>query len=126
VPVDVAAAQPNIFVNPDTGEAVISPPGPVSAGDGITIWCAGLGVTDPLIDDGQASLSDPPAAVQSPVTVSIGGQPAEVLFAGIAPGLIGIYQVNAVVPSGIEHGASVPLTLSVSDQISPAVSLTVR
>jgi uncharacterized protein (TIGR03437 family) len=60
------------------------------------------------------------------VTVSIGGQPAEVLFAGIAPGLIGIYQVNAVVPSGIEHGASVPLTLSVSDQISPAVSLTVR
>jgi uncharacterized protein (TIGR03437 family) len=126
VPVDVAAAQPNIFVNPDTGEAVISPPGPVSAGDGITIWCAGLGVTDPHIDDGQASLSDPPAAVQSPVTVSIGGQPAEVLFAGIAPGLIGIYQVNAVVPSGIEHGASVPLTLSVSDQISPAVSLTVR
>ena len=124
--VDVAAAQPNIFLNSDTGAALILPTGPLTAGDRITIFCAGLGATDPRPGDGQPSPSDPLAVAQAPVTVTIGGQIAEILYAGLAPGLIGVYQVDAVTPSGVEPGDSVPLTLTVADQTSPAVSLAVR
>ena len=40
----------------------------------------------------------PPAAPLLPVALTIGGRPATLLFAGSAPGLVGILQVNAVVP----------------------------
>jgi uncharacterized protein (TIGR03437 family) len=33
-----------------------------------------------------------------PVTATIGNQPATVLYAGAAPGLIGTYQVNIQIP----------------------------
>ena len=32
--------------------------------------------------------------------VFIGGQPAPVFFSGMAPGLVGVYQVNAAIPAG--------------------------
>jgi uncharacterized protein (TIGR03437 family) len=34
----------------------------------------------------------------TPLSVSIGGLPATVQFAGLSPGSVGLYQVNAVVP----------------------------
>jgi uncharacterized protein len=44
--------------------------------------------------------------------VSIGGRPAQVLFSGLAPGLIGVYQVNAVPPEGAAAGASVVIEVN--------------
>jgi len=122
----VAAAQPNIFADPSTGQAEISPAGPVAAGDVISISCAGLGLTDPEVGDGLPGPSDPRAKIRSPVTVTIGGQNAEVLFAGLAPGQIGEYVVEAVVPQGVAPGDAVPLTLTVENLASPEVSLAVR
>ena len=64
--------------------------------------------------------------LNAPVTVSIGGQPAVVQFAGLAPGFVGLYQVNAAVPSGVTPGDSVPLTLTVAGQTGPPAGLAVR
>ncbi len=42
--------------------------------------------------------------VRTAVTVTIGGARAEVLFAGLAPGLVGVYQVDVRVPEGMAPG----------------------
>jgi len=51
---------------------------------------------------------------------------AQVAFSGLTPGFAGLYQVNAVVPSGIAAGDTVPVVLSVAGQTSPAVTMAVR
>jgi uncharacterized protein (TIGR03437 family) len=45
----------------------------------------------------------------------IGGVPASVLFAGLAPGFVGLYQVNIQVPAGVAAGNSIPLVLTATD-----------
>jgi uncharacterized protein (TIGR03437 family) len=47
---------------------------------------------------------DASATTVSPVTVKIGGQPAQVLFAGLAPNFPGEYQVNVILPTNIGTG----------------------
>ena len=36
--------------------------------------------------------------------LSIAGEPAQVLFSGLAPGFASLYQINAVLPSGLDTG----------------------
>ena len=129
VPIDVADGQPGVFLN--GGYAIVedyrgtapaflvTPSAPAQAGDTLVIYCAGLGVTNPPPADGAASPSSPPAQAQAPVTVSIGGQTANVAFAGLTPTLVGLYQVNVVMPPGVTPGNAVPVTLTVSGQTSP-------
>jgi uncharacterized protein (TIGR03437 family) len=60
------------------------------------------------------------------VSVTIGAQPAQVLFAGLAPGFAGLYQVNAVVPPGITPGAKVPVILTTAGFSSAPVTVAVQ
>lgn len=39
------------------------------------------------------------------VTVVLGGKPAPILFAGLAPGWVGLYQINFGVPADMPRGA---------------------
>jgi len=136
ISIDVGPAQPAAFQSGGSAIAVayrgsvapflVSSASPATAGDVLVIYCAGLGPTDPPVPDGVASPSFPLAQTKSPVTVTIGGQNAGVQFAGLAPGFVGLYQVNAVVPAGIAAGESVPLVLSVAGQSGPPASLAVR
>jgi uncharacterized protein (TIGR03437 family) len=49
----------------------------------------------------------------------IGGQQAQIQFAGLAPGFVGLYQVNAYIPSGLAAGNQ-PITISIGGKTSPA------
>src|SRR5689334_19274217 len=61
----------------------------------------------------------PPPAPAAPVAVQIRGADATVLYAGAAPGYIsGLMQINVQVPTTIDFGNSVPLTLSIGGQAS--------
>jgi uncharacterized protein (TIGR03437 family) len=45
--------------------------------------------------------------------MTIGGAPATVNYDGLTPGLVGVYQFNVVVPSGISSGdVSISTTLN--------------
>jgi uncharacterized protein (TIGR03437 family) len=53
------------------------------------------------------------------VAVSIDGQPAQVIYAGAAPGMVaGVMQINVQIPIGTQPGAAVPVTLAVGKHIS--------
>jgi uncharacterized protein (TIGR03437 family) len=75
---------------------------------------------------GSAAPVDTLSSTVVPVTVTIGGKAATVLFAGVTPGFTGLYQVNVAMPNGITPGNAVPLVLTQGENSSPAVNIAVR
>lgn len=82
-----------------------SPANPASAGSIITFYGTGEGAINPAMPDGFLDISSPyPTAVQ-PVTVSIGGRQATVLYAGEAPlSPVGIFQIDMQIPMDTPSG----------------------
>jgi uncharacterized protein (TIGR03437 family) len=52
--------------------------------------------------------------------------PAAVVFSGLAPGSVGGYQVDALVPPGSAKGVSVPVVISIGGVTSNAVTIAVQ
>jgi uncharacterized protein (TIGR03437 family) len=77
---------------------------PAAVNDTLEIYCFGLGVTNPLVEVGTASPASPLARAKVTPRLQIGGRDAEISFAGLVPGLAGVYQVNAKVPAGLSPG----------------------
>jgi len=121
VSMQVAAASPAIFSQNGSGTgpgailnqdySVNSPSIPAAPGSVIMVYGTGFGALGPLPADGQivAAL----ATTRTPVTASIDGVPAEVLYAGAAPGLIaGVVQINIRIPSVANANPAAPVLLS--------------
>ena len=83
---------------------------PARPGDTLQIFCTGLGAVQEQVETGAPAPWF--STVQLPVTVTIGGLEAGIAYQGLAPGFVGLYQVNAVVPSGVPLGAAPPLVLT--------------
>ena len=84
----------------------------------LEVFCTGLGAVTNPPGPGEASPSAPLARTRLTVTVRIGGQVAEVLFSGLAPGFVGVYQVNVRIPAGVGSGDAVTIELQVGDAVS--------
>lgn len=83
------------------------------------LYATGTGETDPPGIDGLLADSVLPQPLL-PVSVTIGGQAAEIKYAGAAPGVVaGIVQVNVRIPDGVGSGG-VPVQLRVGDHVSQA------
>jgi uncharacterized protein (TIGR03437 family) len=111
----VAAATPEIFTasTVGTGAAAVrnqdgsvnSPLNPARVNSIVEIYGTGLGPLTPVGIDG--AIAGPSYAL-SPVSVTIGGIPAEITYAGSAPSLVsGAFQVNCRIPQGVPPGAAV-------------------
>ncbi|HUK19635.1 MAG TPA: BACON domain-containing carbohydrate-binding protein [Bryobacteraceae bacterium] len=86
---------------------------PAARGSTVMIFCTGAGATVPASADGAITTGTPALALQ-PVTVTIGGIPAQVTYSGGAPGAVaGLTQINAMVPPNVTTGNSVPLTIQI-------------
>jgi uncharacterized protein (TIGR03437 family) len=83
---------------------------PAQAGDLLEMYGTGLGATAPPVPAGQPSPANPVAHATLTPVVLVGDVQAQVLFAGLTPGLAGVYQVNIVVPGGLTPGRY-PVTL---------------
>ena len=86
---------------------------PAAAGSIVSFYGTGAGAMTPAEPDGAIVTSIPLPQPDVPVTVSIGGQNAEVLYAGAAPSLpAGVLQINARIPAGMPRGdAAVAVTV---------------
>ncbi len=99
---------------------------PLQPGDVVVIYCSGLGEVDAPAEAGPATPIDRLRNAKSPIRVTIGGVAAVVQFAGLNPGGVGLYQVNATVPAGVTSGSAVPLILSFGSISSLPVSVAVQ
>jgi uncharacterized protein (TIGR03437 family) len=130
--VAVVPSAPGIFTRGGTNQgAIINQNGTVNdvqsgavAGTVISIYATGEGQLIPETVEGAIAVSELLLRPVLPVFVEIGGQIAEVLYAGAAPGLpLGVLQVNARVPPNIPRGAAVPVVLIVDQAVSRPVTM---
>ena len=75
---------------------------------------------------GATANSNPISEILTMPTVSIGETQARVVFAGLAPSFVGLYQVNAQVPALAPSGENVPIAISIGGVDSPVVTIAVE
>ena len=92
------------------------PETPARPGQVLLLWGTGLGATLPRIPAGQPSPSSAAAVIQP--QVFIGDRPAQVQYAGRAPGFAGLDQIQAVIPPDAPAGCAVPVRIQLGNQIS--------
>jgi len=134
ITVPVADTAPGIFTGGSgSGPAVVinqdgslnSAANPASPESVITLFATGEGLGQPAGIDGKPATAPLPKPIL-PVTLSIGATPAEILFAGAAPGFAGLMQINARLPRNGVPGAAA-LLLRVGTAASQAgVTIAVR
>jgi uncharacterized protein (TIGR03437 family) len=84
--------------------SLVTPASPAQVGETILLFVAGLGLVSPAVADGTPGPINPFSMVTNTITVFIDGVPATTSFAGLAPQLIGLYQINVAVPTGVSTG----------------------
>jgi uncharacterized protein (TIGR03437 family) len=125
LPLDVFPVAPGIFFDASSGFGAILNSGsadttgvrPASRGSFIEIYCTGLGATRNLGDGLQRTAILP--------QVAVGGFSAQVTFSGLAPGFLGLYQVNVQVPNLAAPG-TVPVVLSQNGSRSNEVKVRIQ
>jgi uncharacterized protein (TIGR03437 family) len=114
ITVPVADTQPGIFTGGSgAGPAVVinqdgslnSVANPAASGSVITLFATGEGLDQPAASDGKPAAAPLPKPIL-PITLSVGAAPAEILFAGAAPGFAGLMQINARLPGNAASGAA--------------------
>jgi uncharacterized protein (TIGR03437 family) len=93
--------------------SLVTEAAPAKPGEYLVAYLAGLGLTDVPVPDGAASPSNPLATVSVAPAVTLNGEPVIVAFAGLTPGLVGLYQINFQVPTDASAG---DLVLQVTQQ----------
>jgi uncharacterized protein (TIGR03437 family) len=76
--------------------------------------------------DGKAATTSPLITTELKPVATIGGKAAEVAFSGLVPGLVGLWQINARIPSDAPSGTSVPVIVRFGDGVSRTVTIAVE
>jgi uncharacterized protein (TIGR03437 family) len=121
VAVEIASRAPRIIQAGDSG-VIVNPDGSLAIrggraarpGEALTIYCVGFGATGPATATGAGAPAAEPLARITPAPRVIlgsafsGAIALEPLYAGLTPSLVGLYQVNVILPSDTPLG-DVPL-----------------
>ena len=99
---------------------------PARPGEFLTIYCSGLGaVSNPPVS-GAASPGTTLSTTTTVPSVTVGGVPATPTFSGLAPGFVGLYQINLAVPAATAAGNSVPIVITMGGVTSNTVTIAVQ
>ena len=109
----------------DTSYHLVDASNPATGGSTVLIFCTGLGaVTNQPPTGSPASLTL--LSWSATPTVTIRGAPANVSFSGLAPGYVGLYQVNAEVPAGLAESDAAPVVLQMGGVTSNIATMAVQ
>jgi uncharacterized protein (TIGR03437 family) len=132
VNVPVATAAPGLFVLASKQAAVENsdfsvndPSNPAKVGSTIFAFLTGSGPVAPAAASGVPASTTTLVYATASVSATIGGLPATVSFAGLAPGFIGLVQLNIIVPTSLSAG-SYPLIVTIDGQASNAAPITLK
>ena len=123
-PVTIVATAPALFTTGGSQAAAVNRNGtvnsqtnPASRGEVLVLYGTGFGE---VVAQGSVMRT------ATPVTATVGGAPAQVLFAGIAPGYPGVYQLNLQLPAGMPPGLTIPISVQQGDSSSNTVQVAVQ
>jgi uncharacterized protein (TIGR03437 family) len=91
---------------------------PAKPGDVLVAYLIGLGPTNPVTPTGPARAANPTA---TPPTLTVGGTAAAIVYAGVAPNQVGLYQINFMVPAGLQ--GTLPVVVSIGGKSTSPVTL---
>ena len=128
-----ASAQDPIVVH-GADNSLVTPASPALPNEVLVVYATGIGKLTNAPMTGQGAPSMPPAAAVDTPAITVGGSPAQVSFAGLTPGSVGLAQFNIQLPASLPSGnlplviqfpgdSSVPVNLAVSGNITGSPSL---
>jgi len=100
----VAAYADGTIIAQHTDFTLVSSSSPAHPGEALIMYLAGMGPTTSPVASGAAAPSNPAASAKVQPTVQVGGQNAQILYAGLTPGGVGLYQIDFVVPASANAG----------------------
>jgi uncharacterized protein (TIGR03437 family) len=95
---------------------------PAAPGDVIILWGTGFGPTSPSAPAGQETPSTTTYNTATAVSVTVGGKPATVYGAALAPGYAGLYQIAIQIPASLANG-DYPVVATIAGVPSPSTTL---
>lgn len=91
---------------------------PARRGNVLVLYATGLGRTRPRFLSGEIPRTAAPLERQTDFQVLIDGQAVKILYAGVAPGFAGLYQINVELGEGIRSNPEI--RIGFEGRLSPA------
>jgi uncharacterized protein (TIGR03437 family) len=114
-----------LAVAQDLNYRLITATNPAQPGQYIVVYANGLGVVDHPPVSGEATSAQFLASTLVTPTVTIGGLAAQVLFSGLTPGSVGLYQIDVKLPTDTPSGVQ-PLVIEQNGVTSQPANLPVQ
>ena len=108
----VVPRAPGLFVVVNQDGRLNSASNPARRNEVVQIYATGQGEVSVPVEDGAPPPSGLLAVTPVRPDVTVGGRPATVRFSGLAPGFVGLWQLNATLPSDAPTGVAVPLVIT--------------
>ena len=133
VSVPVSASATGLFYDPSSGAAIVqnqdyslnTTANPAARGSTIIAYFTGSGPVSPAQSDGVPASTTGLVNMTSSYSAKIGSTAAQVSFAGLAPGFIGLGQMNIVVPATLAPG-TYPLSITIGSETSNSPTIAVK
>jgi uncharacterized protein (TIGR03437 family) len=124
--VPVGRALPGVFYIDNSDGSRNSPSNPARAGDYVAVYGTGGGAMSPASVTGASWPLAPLSSLTQPVSVTIGGEAATVLYSGSAPTLeSGFFQINVRLPADLTAAAEY-LCLTVASVTSAPAAISIQ
>lgn len=121
---DQSGSGPGAILHADFG--LVNASRPAAPGETVLIYLTGMGAVNPPVADGRAGGSNPLNQSVSAARVLVGGQPATLLYNGLAPGFPGLYQINVTLPTLFSGGGNLPLAIETNNAYHDQVDIPIQ
>jgi uncharacterized protein (TIGR03437 family) len=121
---DQSGSGPGAILHADYG--LVDTSRPAAPGESVLIYLTGMGDVNPAVADGSPGKSNPLSNSVSTVQVLVAGQPATLLYNGLAPGYPGLYQINVTLPTFLSVGGNLPLAIQTNNAYHDQVDIPIQ